>query len=254
MRLQNKTALITGAGSGQGRAAAKLFAKEGANVVVFDVNAVGAEKTVNEIIGSGGNAQLVVGDVSHSEDVQSAVAASIEAYGGLNVLYNNAAIWSAGKIDNYVTELEEENWDTVLSINLKGAFLFCKYGIPAIIEAGGGSVINIASVAGMVGSRMRSHAYSASKGGLIALTKTMAIAYAKEGVRVNVICPGGIDTPMLQPMIPTEELYQRVAKSHPLGRMGVPEDIAKCALFLASDDSDWITGVTLPVDGGVTAC
>ncbi|MBV1880597.1 MAG: SDR family oxidoreductase [Pseudomonadales bacterium] len=253
MRLENKSVLITGAGSGQGRAAAILFAQEGANIVVFDRDKAGANETVSQILTNSGNAKLAVGDVSKSADVQSAVALSVEAYGGLDVLYNNAAIWSAGNIDNYVTDLEEENWDAVLSVNLKGIYLCCKYGIPAIIETGGGSVINIASVAGLKGSRNRSHAYSASKGGVIALTRSMAIAYARDSVRVNVICPGGVDTPMLEPMVSTPDKFAKFAKSHPLGRMGMPDDIAKAALFLASDDSAWITGVTMPVDGGISA-
>lgn len=253
MRLDNKSVLITGAGSGQGRAAANLFAQEGAKVVVFDRDEAGADETVKQILANKGSAQLVVGNVSKADDVKSAVALSQEAHGGLDVLYNNAAIWSAGNIDNYVTDLDEEGWDAVLSVNLKGLYLCCKFGIPAIIKSGGGSVINIASVAGLKGSRNRSHAYSASKGGVIALTRSMAIAYARDGVRVNVICPGGVDTPMLQPMVSTPDRFEKFAKSHPLGRMGMPDDVAKAALFFASDDSAWITGVTMPVDGGISA-
>ncbi|MBV1906391.1 MAG: SDR family oxidoreductase [Pseudomonadales bacterium] len=253
MRLENKSVLITGAGSGQGRAAAKLFAQEGAKIVVFDRDKTGAEETVAQILTNQGKAQLAIGDVSKAADVQSAIELAKEAHGGLDVLYNNAAIWSAGNIDNYVTELDEDGWDAVITVNLKGLYLCCKYGIPALIESGGGSVINVASVAGLKGSRNRSHAYSASKGGVISLTRSMAIAYAKDGVRVNVICPGGVDTPMLQPMVNTPDRFDKFAKAHPLGRMGEPEDIAKTALFLASDDSAWITGVTIPVDGGISA-
>jgi NAD(P)-dependent dehydrogenase (short-subunit alcohol dehydrogenase family) len=253
MRLNKKSVLITGAGSGQGRAAAQIFAAEGASVAVFDRDKAGAQGTVDAIESAGGAALMIVGDVAISSDVENAVALTRETFSGLDVLYNNAAIWSAGKIDNFVTELDEEGWDAVLSINLKGVFLFCKFGIPAIVASGGGSVINIASVAGLVGSRNPSHAYSASKGGLIALTRAMAIAYARQNVRVNVICPGGVDTPMLQPMIGTNERYERVAKSHPLGRLGTPEDVAHCALFLATDEAAWITGTTIPVDGGVSA-
>lgn len=253
MRLNGKSVLITGAGSGQGRAAAELFAAEGASVIVFDRNESGARETVESIEQAGGSARLCIGDVSRSGDVAAAVQTGREAFGGLHVLYNNAAVWAPGHIDNFVTELEEDGWDTVIDVNLKGVYLCCRHGIPAIVEAGGGSVINIASVAGLVGSRNASHAYSASKGGVISLTRAMAIAYARQGVRVNVICPGGVDTPMLKPLIGTPETYQRVAKSHPLGRLGTPEDIARCALFLASEESSWITGATIPVDGGVTA-
>ncbi len=253
MRLENRIALITGAGSGQGAAAARLFAAEGASVVVFDRDEAGATKVVTEINDAGGKALCVVGDVAVAADVERAVSLCKASFGALHVLYNNAAVWSAGNIDNFVTELDEAGWDTVISINLKGVYLCSKFGIPEIIAAGGGSVINIASVAGLVGSRNPSHAYSASKGGVISLTRAMAIAYASDQVRVNVICPGGVDTPMLQPMLTTGERQARVAKSHPLGRLGTPHDIAQCALFLASDEASWITGATIPVDGGVSA-
>ena len=253
MRIAGKVALITGAGSGQGAAAAELFAAEGASVVVFDRDEAGAASVVDTINEKGGRALGVVGDAANAADVERAVSQCSKTFGALHVLYNNAAVWSAGKIDNIVTELDEEGWDHVISINLKGVFLFSKYGIPEIIASGGGSVINIASVAGLIGSRNPSHAYSASKGGVISLTRAMAITYAREQVRVNVICPGGVETPMLQPMLTTPERKSRVAKSHPLGRLGTPMDIAQCALFLASDEASWITGATIPVDGGVSA-
>ena len=253
MRLKGKSAFITGAASGQGRAAAKLFAEEGANVVVFDRDAAGASATADAINEAGGSAHVCVGDVSRSADVAAAIRAARDTFGGVHVLYNNAAVWAPRRIDNIVTELDESGWDTIIDINLKGVYLCCKHAIPAIIEAGGGSVINIASVAGLVGSRNASHAYSASKGGVISLTRAMAMAYARHGIRVNAICPGGVDTPMLAPLIGTPEGYERVAKSHPLGRLGRPEDVARCALFLASEESSWITGAIIPVDGGVSA-
>lgn len=250
-RLAGKVALITGSGSGQGRAAAILFAREGARVVVSDVNVAGGEETVRLVHKAGGEAIFHAADVSKADQVQALVETSARAYGALHVLYNNAAVWGGG--DNFVTELSEDVWDRILAVNLKGVFLCCKYGISALVTAGGGSVINTASAAGLVGSRNRSHAYSATKGGLIALTRAMAVAYARRGVRVNAICPGGVDTPMIGSLIDTEDRRQRFAQSHPLGRLGTPEDVAYCALYLASDESSWVTGTAFPVDGGFTA-
>ncbi len=252
-RLDGKVAIITGAGRGQGQAAAVLFAREGARVIVSDVNAEGGEAVVRQIRDAGGEASFQAADVSKAADVEALVQAAVSTYGGVHVLYNNAAIWAARDIDNYVTELSEDVWDQVISINLKGVFLCCKYGIPAIIAAGGGSVINTASVAGIAGSRNRSHAYSASKGGVVAMTRAMAMAYARDQVRVNAICPGGVDTPMIAPMINTEDRRQRSAAAHPIGRMGTSEDIAYFALYLASEESGWVTGGVFPIDGGFTA-
>ena len=252
-RLQDKVAIITGAASGQGRAAALLFAREGAQVVVSDVNEAGGRAVVDLVTAGGGRAFLQPADVSRGDEVEALVAAATGRYGRLDVLYNNAAIWSGGGLDNYVTELDEGSWDRILGVNLKGIFLCCKHGIPALVAGGGGSVINTASVAGIAGSRNRSHAYSASKGGVVALTRAMAMAYAREGVRVNVICPGGVDTPMIASMMDTAERAGRFAAAHPLGRLGTPEDIAYCALYLASDESSWVTGAVFPVDGGYSA-
>lgn len=252
-RLQGKVALITGSGRGQGAAAARLFAREGARVVVSDVNLEGAQAVVREIKEAGGEAMAQPADVSKASEVEALMQAAVEAYGALHVLYNNAAIWAGRGLDNYVTELSEEGWEQIININLKGVFLCCKYGIPALAAAGGGSVINTASVAGIAGSRNRSHAYSASKGGVVALTRAMAMAYARDQVRVNAICPGGVDTPMIASMVNTEERRQRSATSHPIGRLGTPEDIAHFALYLASDESSWVTGGIFPIDGGFTA-
>jgi len=250
-RLAGKVGLITGSGSGQGRAAAILFAREGARVVVSDVNVAGGEETVRLVHKAGGEATFHAADVSKAAQVEALVQAATRAYGALHVLYNNAAVWGGG--DNFVTDLGEDAWDRLVAVNLKGVFLCCKYGIPALIAAGGGSVINTASAAGLIGSRNRSHAYSATKGGVIALTRAMAVAYARRGVRVNAICPGGVDTPMIASLIDTEDRRQRFAQAHPLGRLGTPEDVAYCALYLASDESSWVTGGIFPVDGGFTA-
>jgi NAD(P)-dependent dehydrogenase (short-subunit alcohol dehydrogenase family) len=251
-RLAGKVALITGSGSGQGRAAALLFAREGARVVVSDVNVAGGEETVQLVQKAGGQAIFRRADVSNAGDVEALVKAATDACGALHVLYNNAAIYGS-HLDDLVTELSEEKWDRMIDVNLKGVFLCCKYGIPALIASGGGSVVNIASVAGLIGSRNRSHAYSATKGGVISMTRAMAAAYARRKVRVNAICPGGVDTPMISGLIDTEDRQRRFAEAHPLGRLGTPEDIAYFALYLASDESSWVTGGIFPIDGGLTA-
>jgi NAD(P)-dependent dehydrogenase (short-subunit alcohol dehydrogenase family) len=252
-RLANKVVLITGSGSGQGRAAALLFAREGARVMISDINVEGGEETLRQVRAAGGEATFQAADVSQATQVEALVLKTVRTYGGLHVLYNNAAMWDRSGLDNYVTELSEDGWEKIIGVNLKGIYLCCKYGIPALIAAGGGSVINTASAAGLIGSRNRSHAYSASKGGVIALTRAMAIAYARNGVRVNAICPGGVDTPMIAPMLDSQERQQRFASAHPLGRLGTAEDIAYFALYLASDESSWVTGGVFPIDGGVTA-
>ena len=252
-RLNGKVAIITGSGGGQGEAAAKLFAAEGAKVVVSDVNDEGGTAVVGAIEADGGSAIYQHADVSRADDVEALVSRATSHYGQLDILYNNAAIWSGRDIDNFVTALEEENWDRIIGINLKGIYLCCKFGIPALIASGGGSVINTSSVAGIMGSRNATHAYSASKGGVVSLTRAMAMSYARDNVRVNAICPGGVDTPMIATMMNTEQRAERFAASHPLGRMGTPEDIAYYALYLASDESSWVTGTVVPIDGGYSA-
>ena len=252
-RLDGKVAIVTGSGGGQGEAAAKLFAAEGAKVVVSDVNDEGGTAVVGAIEADGGSAIYQHADVSRADDVEALVSRATSHYGQLDVLYNNAAIWSGRDIDNFVTALEEENWDRIIGINLKGIYLCCKFGIPALIASGGGSVINTSSVAGIMGSRNATHAYSASKGGVVSLTRAMAMSYARDNVRVNAICPGGVDTPMIATMMNTEQRAERFAASHPLGRMGTPEDIAYYALYLASDESSWVTGTVVPIDGGYSA-
>lgn len=251
-RLAGKVALITGAASGQGRAAARLFAQEDAKVVVTDVDVEGGQETVRLVQADGGEASFTPIDVSQAAQVERGIQFAVQTYNGLHVLYNNAAMWKPG-FDNRVVDLEEEAWDKILSINLKGVYLCCKYGIPELIKAGGGAVINTASIAGLVGSGQPTHTYAASKGGMIALTRAMAVAYAKDKVRINVICPGGVDTPMIAPLISDEDVRQRFAATHPIGRMGTAEDIAYCALYLASEESSWVTGAVFTIDGGYTA-
>lgn len=251
-RLAGKVALITGAGGGQGRAAAVLFAQEGAKVVVTDVKVDGGEETVQLVRAAGGQAVFRTADVSQAAQVEAAVRFTVDTYGSLTILYNNAAVLH--RKDAVVTDLEEEIWDQVLDVNLKGIYLGCKYGVPEIIKAGGGSVINAASVAGLLGIG-NVHAYTAAKGGVISLTRAVAMAYASQKVRCNVICPGAVDTPMMSHVLhgSNPKLRQGFERSHPIGRLGTPEDIAPLALFLASDESSWITGSVFTADGGFSA-
>ncbi|HEX2173247.1 MAG TPA: SDR family NAD(P)-dependent oxidoreductase [Dehalococcoidia bacterium] len=249
MRLQGKSIIITGSGSGQGQAAAILFAKEGGRVVVTDVNEVGGQDTADQIKSAGGDAIFVRADVSSAEDCQNLVKAAVTAFGGLDVLYNNAGVWLAGKGDGPVTELDEDMWQKVININLTGMYLVSKYAIPELVKAGGGSIICTSSVAGLNGS-FRAHAYGASKGGVIALARSMAMAYGKQNIRVNVICPGAIDTPMTADLFgPSRE---RAAAAQLIRRLGTATDIANLALYLASDESQWMTGSVITLDGGFT--
>lgn len=251
-RLAHKVALITGAGGGQGRAAAVLFAQEGAKVVVADVKVEGGEETVRLVRAVGGEAVCHATDVSSAAQVEALVRFTVETYGGLHILYNNAAVLH--RKDALVTNLDEEIWDQVIAVNLKGVYLGCKYAIPEMIKAGGGSIINTSSLAGLLGVG-NVHAYTAAKGGVIALTRTVAIAYAKQHVRCNVICPGAVDTPMMAHVLhgANPKLREGFERGIPLGRLGMPEDIASMALYLASDESSWVTGSVFTIDGGFAA-
>jgi NAD(P)-dependent dehydrogenase (short-subunit alcohol dehydrogenase family) len=251
-RLAGKVALITGAGGGQGRAAAILFANEGAKVVVTDVKVEGGEETVQLIKAAGGQATFLATDVSQAVQVEAAVRTAVDTYGGLHILYNNAAVLH--RKDAQVTNLDEEIWQLVIDINLKGTYLGCKYAVPEIIKAGGGSVINVSSLAGLIGIG-NVHAYTASKGGVISLTRAIAMAYSAQKVRCNVICPGGVDTPMMAHVFhnPNPRFRELSEKGHPIGRLGTPEDIASMALYLAGDESSWVTGSVFTIDGGYAA-
>lgn len=251
-RLAGKIALITGAGGGQGRAAAVMFAREGANVVVVDVKVEGGEETVKLVEEAGGSAVFQNADVSKADHMQGAVDRACQAYGGLHIMYNNAAVLH--KNDTMVTDLEEDMWDFVIDVNLKSVYLGCKYAIPEMVKAGAGSIINVSSLAGILGVG-NVHAYTAAKGGVVSLTKAIATGYARKNIRCNVICPGAVDTPMMAHVLhgSNPERFTRVAKSHPLGRVGVPEDIASMGLFLASEESSWVTGSVFTVDGGYAA-
>jgi NAD(P)-dependent dehydrogenase (short-subunit alcohol dehydrogenase family) len=252
MRLADKVAIITGAGSGIGRATAMLFAEEGARVVVVDYAPEGGQETVEMIKRNGGEAIFVETDVSKAAAVEKMVQTAIDTYGRIDILFNNAAV----TIPASVVDATEAVWDKTMDIDLKGVFLPSKYAIPHMIKGDGGSVINTASMCGLVASPNQAP-YSAAKGGVIALTRQMAIDYATHNIRVNSICPSEVRTPMFLGFInrapdPEKKMQELIARI-PLGRVAEPEEIARAALFLASDDSSYVTGVTLPVDGGLTA-
>ena len=250
MRLADKTVLITGAGSGMGRLAAQVFAREGARIVAVDLDEDALRETVASVQGEGGRIVAVPADVSAAADVERAVAEGLRAFGGLNVLYNNAGIFPDE--DGSIVDMDESVYQRVLDVNLKGVALCCKYGIPRLIEAGGGSVINVASFVALVGCTVPQDAYTASKGAVISLTRSLAVQYGRQGVRANAICPGPILTPMLESLFPNEEERLKRLNRIPLGRFGRPEDVVNAALYLASDESSWTTGTTFVVDGGIS--
>lgn len=253
MRLKNKVALITGAGMGQGRAAALLFAKEGAKIIIGDVNVEGGKETVDMIKKqTKSDAVFVKCDVSKEADCKKLVKEGAKAFGKINVLYNNAGVlWK--NIDKSVIDMTEENFDKVIGINLKGPFFICKYGIPELIKAGGGSVINIGSISGLTGSSIPQDAYAICKGAMRIFTRSIAIQFAKKNVRCNVIHPGMINTPMQHKYMENPDWLKAVLNEIPLGRFGEPQDIAYAALFLASDESSFMTGSEMVVDGGYYA-
>ena len=249
-RLNGKVAVITGAGSGIGRATAKLFAKEGAKVVVADIASEGGQETVSMIKGEGGEGTFVNVDVSKAADVEIMVKTAVEKYGKLDILFNNAGIEGTMAVTH---ESTEANWDRVIDVNLKGVWLGMKYGIAQMIKQGGGIVVSTASVAGLVGF-VGIPAYNASKGGVIQLTKTAALEYAKQNIRVNCVCPGVIATPMIDRFTGGDEEARKSFEAlEPCGRLGLPEEIAQAVLFLSSDEACFITGVAFPVDGGFVA-
>lgn len=248
MRLERKVAIITGGGSGIGRAAAQLFTREGAKVVVADYNAEAGENTVQAIQDSGGEAIFVKVDVSDAEQVQHMVQTALEAYGGIDILFNNAGILLFGTILN----TDQKDWNRLMSINLNGVFLCSKAVIPHMIERGGGSIINASSSTGAHDVAANIAAYVTSKGGVTLLTKAMAVDHAKDHIRVNAIAPGPTDTPMLRENMSPEELAN-FAATFPMKRLGWPEELAYAALFLASDEASFVTGAVLAVDGGQTA-
>jgi len=251
MRLKDRVALITGAGSGIGRESALLFATEGAQIAAVDISDTTGNETVEMIRARGGTATYVRADVSKAADCENMVRVVEETYGKLNVLFNNAGIMHSAD-DNAVTT-EEEVWDFTMAVNLKGVFFGCKYGIPALRRAGGGSIINNASFVAVMGAATPQIAYTASKGGVLAMSRELAIIHARENIRVNALCPGPLRTELLMKFLDTEEKRQRRLVHIPIGRFGEVEEIAQAALFLASDESSYVTGATFLVDGGITA-
>ena len=250
-RLAGKVAVITGAGSGIGRVAAGLFASEGAAVVVADVVAQAARDTVAEITGAGGRAVAVAADVSDEAQVSDVVAAATQQLGGLHVLFNNAGIFPAD--DGGVLDTPPSTWDHVMNVNLKGVWLCCRGAIPAMTDCGGGSIVNVASFVALMGAATAQVAYTASKGGVLSFTRELAVEYARAGIRANALCPGPIETPLLAELLADPERRNRRLVHIPMGRLGRPEEIARAALFLASDESSFMTGSALVVDGGITA-
>ena len=246
MRLQGRAAVITGAGQGIGAATARLFDEEGARLVLADIRGGPVEEVVTEIRAGGGEALFVQTDVTSDAGCRRMVEAAVDAYGGLNILVNNAGI--AGK--GMVTEVTEEFWDRVMAVNLKSVFLASRHAVPHMERGGGGSIVCIASVAGVTGEKGQV-AYNTSKHGVIGLVRCMAFDHAPAGIRVNAVCPGAIDTPLLSPL--TEERRTRLEGMHLMGRLGRPEEIARAVLHLASDESSFTTGAAYFVDGGYTA-
>jgi NAD(P)-dependent dehydrogenase (short-subunit alcohol dehydrogenase family) len=250
MKLKDKVVLITGASSGIGRETALLFSAEGASIVVADVNDGGAHETVNMIHEQGGRAVFIHADVAQREDCRRMVDVAEREFGGLHVLFNNAGIMLAD--DGDAESTSEEVWERTLAVNLKGVFLGCKFGIPALRRAGGGSVINTASFVAIMGAATPQVAYTASKGGVLAMTRELAIVHARENIRVNSLCPGPLQTELLMSYLNTEAKKQRRLVHIPMGRFGLAREMASAALFLASDDSSYMTGNQLVVDGGIT--
>jgi NAD(P)-dependent dehydrogenase (short-subunit alcohol dehydrogenase family) len=248
-RLAGKVTLITGAAAGLGRVAAELFAAEGAKVVIGDL-ADGAE-AVDAINAAGGAASFVHCDVSSDESVAATVAHTVSTYGALHVLYNNAGI-SPGDDDGPINT-SDATWETVLDVNVTGVARCCRHGIPAMLESGGGSIINVASFVAHLGAATPQIAYTASKGAVLSMTREIAVIYARQGIRANALCPGPVLTPLLAKFLSDDAKRQRRLVHVPMGRFGEPIEIAKGALFLASDDSSFMTGQSLLIDGGITA-
>jgi len=252
MRLKGKRALITGAGSGIGLETARLFAAEGATVVLADLDAASVQQAAAEIAGQGGSAVAIQADVADATSVEAMVSQAEAALGGLDTLFNNAGILLPE--DHGPDDTPLAIWDKTIAVNLTGVFLCCKYGVPALLRAGGGAIVNAASMVALVGSFVPQIAYTAAKGGVLALTREIAMQYARRNIRANAVCPGPILTPMMDSFLETSEKLQSRSRHLPLGRFGEPAEIAQVVAFLCSDAASLITGAAQAVDGGATAC
>ena len=250
-RLQDKVALITGAGSGIGRESSLLWASEGASVVAVDLDQASAQHTAETVRGAGGRAVAVQADVARAQDCERMIAAAESEFGKLNILFNNAGIMHSQ--DDDAVSTDEAVWDVTMNINAKGVFFGCKYGIPALRRAGGGSIVNTASFVAVLGAATAQVAYTASKGAVLALTRELAVVHARENIRVNALCPGPLKTELLMKFLDTDEKKQRRLVHIPIGRFGEAREIARAALFLVSDDASYVTGTEFLVDGGITA-
>lgn len=249
-RLEGKVALVTGGGSGIGRATALIFAREGAQVVVADIVTEGGEETVRLVKAAGGDAVFVRTDVSKAAEVEALIKKVVVTYGQLDCAFNNAGI--EGMVAP-TADCTEENWDRVLAINLKGVWLCMKYEIPQMLKQGGGAIVNTSSVGGLIGSAGGTPAYIASKHGVVGLTKAAALEYAKAGIRVNAVCPGATLTPMQERAFTSPQMAELVSAMQPMGRLGKPEEIAEAVVWLCSDAASFVTGCAMPVDGGWVA-
>jgi NAD(P)-dependent dehydrogenase (short-subunit alcohol dehydrogenase family) len=251
MRLQDKVAIITGAGSGMGRVAAQMFAAEGAKVLVADYDEKGGHETADAVREAGGGATFVQTDVSKEADAAAMVAAAMDRYGRVDVLYNNAGVMP--EADHSVLDTDVATWDQVMAINVRGVFLGCKYAIPHMVAQGSGSVINISSFVALLGCSVPQDAYTASKGAVLSLTRSLAVQFGPQGVRSNAICPGPIETPMLMDWLVRDDEARKIRLArNPTGRFGKPEEIVNVAIYLASDESRWTNGAHFVIDGGIS--
>ena len=251
MRLRDKVCIITGAGSGMGRTAALMFAAEGAKIVVAEFSEPAGNETVRLVREAGGEATFVKVDVSKEAEAKAMVDHAVATFGRVDVLYNNAGIMP--EADHSVIDTDVATWDQVMAVNVRGVFLGCKYAIPQMVKQGSGSVINIASFVAILGCSVPQDAYTASKGALLALTRSLAVQFGPKGIRTNAICPGPVETPLLMDWLVKDEEAKRIRLArNPTGRFGKPEEIVYMAMYLASDESRWTNGAQLVVDGGIT--
>jgi len=251
MRLDGKVTIITGGGSGMGRTAAELFAKEGAKVVVADFSEASGQETVTRVTAAGGLATFVRADVSNEADARGMVQHAVATFGRVDALYNNAGIMP--EADHSVIDTDVDTWDKVMAVNVRGVFLGCKYAIPQMLDQGSGSIINIASFVAILGCSVPQDAYTASKGAVLALTRSLAVQFAGRGVRSNAISPGPVETPLLMEWLLADEAAKQLRLArNPSGRFGKPEEIVNAGIYLASDESRWTNGANFVIDGGIT--